>query len=171
MPDGLAGAKIADRLAVLDDVGNDVDFGELLVERLAIRVRPRRIEFAKLPAESKKLRVREALAPRHDDQTCPPRLFDCAPNPGETEVRLDRCHRSRAPSGASRFLIDTAIDCAPRKAPAPRPTLPELVLGKKCMRQGRSWRYQVPHHLAVAPAAISTNAQRATSLSTNFCRA
>ena len=54
MPDGLAGTKIADRLAVFDDVGDDVDFRKLLVKRLAIRVRPGRIEFAKLAAERKK---------------------------------------------------------------------------------------------------------------------
>src|SRR5262245_35982645 len=54
MPDGFAGAKIADWLAVLDDVGDNVDLWKLLVERLAIRIRPGRIEFAKLAAERKK---------------------------------------------------------------------------------------------------------------------
>ena len=38
------------------------------------------------------------------------------------------------------------------------------------MRQGRG-AIKIPNHLAVAPAAFSTNAQRATSLSTNLCRA
>jgi len=54
VPNRLAVAQIADRLAVLLDVGDDVELRMILEERLAIRVRPGRIEFAKLAAERKK---------------------------------------------------------------------------------------------------------------------
>ena len=76
MPYGLAIAEIADRLAVFDDVGDDVDLRVLLVERLPVGVRPRRIELPEVPAEGEKLRVRETLAAENDDDLFAPSVFN-----------------------------------------------------------------------------------------------
>ena len=72
MPDRLAVAEIADRLAVLDHVGDDVEFRMLLVERLAVGVRPRRIELAEIFAEGDELRVGEILPVEDDDKPFAP---------------------------------------------------------------------------------------------------
>src|ERR1700758_1099136 len=46
VPHGFAVPKVADWLAVLPYVGNDIQFWMGLVERLAVGVRPRRIKLA-----------------------------------------------------------------------------------------------------------------------------
>src|SRR5215472_8691078 len=69
MPYRLTSAEIADRLTVLDDVGDDVYFRKLRVERLPIRVRSGWIELAKLSAEVEELRVSSPLPTRNDDQS------------------------------------------------------------------------------------------------------
>ena len=76
MPDRLAVAKIADRLAVLDHVGDDVEFRMRLVERLAVGVRPRRIELSEVPAEGNQLWIRQTLPMEDDDKPLAPRGFD-----------------------------------------------------------------------------------------------
>ena len=76
MPHRLAVAEIADRLAVLDHVGDDVELRMLLVERLAIGIWPGRIELAEIPAEGDELRVREALPMKDDDKPLAPSGFD-----------------------------------------------------------------------------------------------
>jgi hypothetical protein len=76
MPHGLAIAEISDRLAVFDDVGDDVDLRVQLVERLPVGVRPRRIKLSKVPAEGEKLRIRETLAAENNDKSFAPGVFN-----------------------------------------------------------------------------------------------
>src|SRR5580704_17519301 len=76
MPDRLAVAKIAHRPAVLDHVGDDVEFRMRLVERFAVGVRPRRIELSELLAEGNELWIRETLPMEDDDKPLAPRGFD-----------------------------------------------------------------------------------------------
>ena len=76
MPDRLAIAEIADRLAVLDDVGDDVELRVLLEERLAVGVGPGRIELSEISAEGDELRIREVLPMEHDDKPLAPRILD-----------------------------------------------------------------------------------------------
>jgi hypothetical protein len=76
MPDRLAIAEIADRLAGFHHIGDHVDLRMLLVERFAIWVGPGRIEVAEAPAERQQLWVREALAVENDDQPFAPCVFD-----------------------------------------------------------------------------------------------
>jgi hypothetical protein len=77
MPDRFTIAETADRPAVLNHIGDDVDVRVVLVERLAIRIRPRRIELAEIAAEREKLRVRQTLAVGGDDKARPPGLGNC----------------------------------------------------------------------------------------------
>src|SRR5208337_1114940 len=72
----LAVAQIPDRLAVLDDVGNDVELRMLLDERLAIWVRARRIELAEPSAECNELRIRQLLPLQHHDKALAPDMLD-----------------------------------------------------------------------------------------------
>ena len=65
----------------------------------------RKLQLAKLPAERKKFRVREPLAPRHNDQACPPRGFDRA----QKEITIDNAYErlkalQRAVESESRAL-------------------------------------------------------------------
>ena len=108
MPDRLAVAEIADRLAVLDHIGDDVELGMLLVERLAVGVRPWRIELAEIPAEGDQLRVGQVLPVKDDDEPLAPGGLDRV----DLALRdgLDRSTPAiSAPSGASRFLIERVI--------------------------------------------------------------
>jgi hypothetical protein len=77
VPHGLPVAEISDRFAVFDDVGNDVELRMLLVERLSVRVRPRRIELSEVLTERDELRVRELLPMEHDHQPFTPYIFLC----------------------------------------------------------------------------------------------
>jgi hypothetical protein len=76
MPDRLAVAQIADRLVVLDHVGNDVDFRKFLEEGPAIRIGRRRVERAEILAEGEEVRIREPLLMRHDDEPAAPGVRD-----------------------------------------------------------------------------------------------
>ena len=76
MPDRLAITEIPDRLAALDDVGDDVDFRKFLDERLAIGIGSRRVELAEMSAECEELRIRELLPAGYDHKPRPPRLRD-----------------------------------------------------------------------------------------------
>src|SRR5277367_1058826 len=95
MPNGFAVAEIADRLAVLDHVGNDVEFGMFLIEGLAVRIWARRIELTEIPAEGDKLRIREILPVKNHDKPLAPSGFDA--NDVGTRYRLghiNACHFS-----------------------------------------------------------------------------
>src|SRR5436305_1030509 len=76
MPDSFAITKIADRLAVLNDIGDDIEFRMLSVERTAIGIGPWRIQLAKVSAERDKLRIRERLPAEHDHEALAPFAFD-----------------------------------------------------------------------------------------------
>src|SRR5260221_13092675 len=75
-PARLPVAKTADRLAVLDHIGNHVDFRIGLVERLAIGIGPGRIEFAEASAEGEKPRIGQSLSADHDDKPRAPSRLD-----------------------------------------------------------------------------------------------
>src|SRR5258706_7607095 len=64
------------RLAVLDHIGNHVDFRIGLVERLAIGIGPGRIEFAEASAEGEKPRIGQSLSADHDDKPRAPSRLD-----------------------------------------------------------------------------------------------
>ena len=68
MPNRLAVAQISDRLAAFHHIGDDVELGVFLVERLAVRVWSRRVEFAEVLAEGDELRVGELLATEDHNQ-------------------------------------------------------------------------------------------------------
>src|SRR5262245_21908230 len=72
MPHRLAVAELSDRFAIFDDVREEVQFGILLVERLAVGIRSGRIEFSEIPAEGDELEVRELLAVENDDKPLAP---------------------------------------------------------------------------------------------------
>src|SRR6516162_8436860 len=61
MPDRFAVTEIAYRLAVLDYVGDDVEFRVRLVECFAVRVWPGRIELSEALAEGNELWIRQTL--------------------------------------------------------------------------------------------------------------
>ena len=69
-------AKTANRLAVLDHIGDHVDFRIGLVERLAIGIGPGRIEFAEASAEGEKLWIGQSLAADHDHKPRTPGCLD-----------------------------------------------------------------------------------------------
>jgi hypothetical protein len=71
-------SKIADRLAVLDDVGDDVEFRMLLVEWFSVGIGPRGVEVAKIFAERDELRVGQRLSMEHHHQPFAPDIFDGA---------------------------------------------------------------------------------------------
>jgi len=62
MPDRLAVAEIAHRLAVLDHVGDDVELRMRFVEGFTVGIGPGRIELSEILAEGNELRVREILS-------------------------------------------------------------------------------------------------------------
>src|SRR6476646_8346478 len=76
MPHRLTVAEISDRLAVFDDVRDDIQLWVVFVERLAVRIRPRWIELSKVPTEGDELWVRELLAMENDDEPLTPYVFD-----------------------------------------------------------------------------------------------
>jgi hypothetical protein len=76
MPHRLTVAEISDRLAVFDDVRDDIQLWVFLVERLAVRIRPRWIELSEVPTEGDELWVRELLAMEDDDEPLTPYVFD-----------------------------------------------------------------------------------------------
>ena len=76
MPHRLTVAEISDRLAVFDDVRDDIQLWVFLVERLAVRIRPRWIELSEVPTEGDELWVREFLAMENDDEPLTPYVFD-----------------------------------------------------------------------------------------------
>ena len=108
VPHRLAVAEIADRLAVLDHVGDDVELRMLLEKWLAIGIGPGRIELAEVLAEGDQLRVRKLLAVHDDDQPLPPCGLDgidvgLRQRPGDVDAGYFRAN------AASRFLIDRVI--------------------------------------------------------------
>ncbi len=114
MPHGLAVAEIADRLAVLDDVGDHVELRVLLVERLAVGVRSGRIELAEIPAEGDELRVGERLPVEHDHEPVAPHAFDRIDVARATG--FDRSMPlTSAPSTAAKLLIESVITAPPSK--------------------------------------------------------
>jgi hypothetical protein len=76
VPNGLSSAEISNWPAIFDDIRYDVDLGKFLTERLAVRVRAWRIEFAEAPAKSKKLGIRKMLSADQKDEPLPPLPFD-----------------------------------------------------------------------------------------------
>src|SRR5215472_19311200 len=85
MPDRLAVTEIAYRLAVLDHVGDDVEFRVRLVECFAVRVWPGRIELSEALAEGNELWIRQTLPMEDDDKALAPRGLD----------HMQCCSRSR----------------------------------------------------------------------------
>src|SRR6516225_8673671 len=76
VPDRLSVSQISNWLAVLDDIGDDVEFRMLLVERLAVWVWSRRIELAEVLAERDEFRIGELLSTEHHNKPIAPRIFD-----------------------------------------------------------------------------------------------
>src|SRR5262249_39297849 len=76
MPDRLAITQISDWLAVLDHVGDDVEFRMRLVEWFAVGVWSGRIELSEVLAEGDELRIRETLPVKDDDKPLLPGGFD-----------------------------------------------------------------------------------------------
>ncbi len=76
VPDRFTRAEIADWPAVLNDVGDDIDLGKFLVERLAIGIGAGRIQLAEIRAEGEQLRIGEALIARHDHEMAVQRFAD-----------------------------------------------------------------------------------------------
>src|ERR1700716_1981810 len=97
MPHRLTVAEISDRLAVFDDVRDDIQLWVFLVERLAVGIRPRWIELSEVLTEGDELRVRELLAMEDDDEPLAPYVFD----------RFDVAERATPPSSVmnSRLFI------------------------------------------------------------------
>src|SRR5207244_4220126 len=69
-------AEVADRLAVFDDIGNDVKLRMLLVERLAVRIWAGGIELAEILAKGNELRVRKLLPVENDHKPFVPYIFN-----------------------------------------------------------------------------------------------
>jgi hypothetical protein len=68
VPDGLAGAEAADRLAVrAEHVGDDVDFRMAGDEALAVLLHRREVEIAEAAAEGDEVGVGETLAAEEQD--------------------------------------------------------------------------------------------------------
>jgi len=76
MPDGLAVTEITYRLAVLEYVGDDVEFRMRLVERFAIWVWPGRIKLSEVLAERNELWIPEILPMEDDNKPLAPCGFD-----------------------------------------------------------------------------------------------
>src|SRR6516165_10902849 len=76
MPRRFAVAEVADRLVVLDHVGNDVDVRKRLVEYLAVGIGPGRIELAEVSAERQELWIGKLLTAHDYDKPIAPRLLD-----------------------------------------------------------------------------------------------
>jgi hypothetical protein len=74
-------AQPADGHAVVLDVGDDIHLGMLGEERLAIRVGPRRVELAEVPAEREELRVGELLAAEAQHEVLEPRASNLIEGP------------------------------------------------------------------------------------------
>jgi len=99
MPHRLTVAEISDRLAVFDDVRDDIQLWVFLVERLAVRIRPRWIEFSEVPTEGEELWVRELLAMEDDYEPLTPYVFDRFDVAERNRPSKDRCRRLRRPAG------------------------------------------------------------------------
>src|SRR5262249_6354939 len=67
VPDRLTRTKAANRDAVLDDVGDDVDFGAAFDEAAAVFLDRRLIELTELPAERHEVVVAQLLPADEDD--------------------------------------------------------------------------------------------------------
>jgi hypothetical protein len=77
VPHRLAIAEIPDGLAAFDNIRDDVEFGVILEERLAIGIGTRRVELAKILAEGDQLRIRKCLVVEDDDQSLAPYVLNC----------------------------------------------------------------------------------------------
>ena len=75
MPDRFVSAELADRLAVLDDVGHDHDVVAAL-GRILCRGNRRPVQFAELAAEPHQIVVGQALAAKPQHQVLAPGLLD-----------------------------------------------------------------------------------------------
>ena len=77
MPHRFSIAEISNRLAVFDNIRDDVEFGVILEERLAIGIGTRRIELTKILAEGDQLRIQQFLVVEDDDQPLAPYVLNC----------------------------------------------------------------------------------------------
>jgi len=76
VPHRLAIAEISDRLAVFDNIRDDVEFGVILEERLAIGIGARRVELTEILAEGDQLRIGEFLIVEDDDLPLAPYVLN-----------------------------------------------------------------------------------------------